>query len=273
MSHSHPQFWRAREVPPGKTCLWRLGGLRLWMQRNEPGWRIAREMGTSFDQMNVSLVPNDVAPSELEWQTIAWAGKGNHFLMRPEPPDRPVVARPEERVIVPGGERVSYYCLMPCWVRFHLGESASGNGLLRLPPWPTRPLSDTWFGDHAAGVLSYALAFPAGRVWSELPIGPHHILVPVRIENDSLEPLAFERLCLRPQYLGIYAAGPVLWASAVEVRYHGPQRASSLLYETRAPVEAHAATLVTEPAERASRSLAGFTFASPSPSDFRSRLA
>lgn len=269
---SHLHFWKPRDVPRGRTCLWRLGSLRLWIQRTETGWRIASEHGTTFDQMNASVVPNDVVPSGLEWQSLAWNSKSMAFSVRPELPERPVVAKPEERIIIPAGERITYYCLLPCWVRFVL-EGPGGSVPLQFAAWPTRHLSDTWFGDHATGTLAYALAFPAGQDWSELPIGPHHVIVPVRIENDSVEHLDFERLCLRPQYLGVYAAGSVMWSSAVNVLYHGPTRASSLHYDTDQPKEAGRASLVAEPPERASRSLAGFTFSQPSPSDFRSNLA
>jgi len=273
--NSHQQFWTPREVPAGRTCLWRLGALRLWVQRETGGWRIAYEEGTSYDQMNASLVPDDVVPTVLDWHSLAWSGKGRAFTMRPELPDRPVVAKPEARVIVPAGELVTYYCLLPCWARFQLEDApVHGGGPLCFEAWPTRRLSDTWFGDHTSGVLAYALAFPAGPDWSELPIGPHHVIVPVRIENESVEHLDFERLCLRTRSLGLYAAGRVLWSSAITVRYQGPHRASSLLYDNAAPKEAGKnAKLIAEPVERATRTLAGITFSSPSSSDFRSRSA
>lgn len=220
--------------------------------------------------MNASLVPDDVVPKALDWISIAGKGTGQAFTMRPEMPDRPVVAKPETRVIIPGGERVTYYCLLPVWVQFQLGggdEKAS----LQFSSWATRTLSDTWFGDHAGGVLAYALAFPAEREWSELPIAPHHVVVPVRIENESVEHLAFERLCLRTRYLSIFAAGRVLWSNSIRVVYNGPTRESSLFYGTEVPPEAGNAYRVTGPKEQATRSVVGVTFSSPSSNDFRSQ--
>ncbi len=268
---SHLQFWNDRDVPDGRTCLWRLGTLRMWIQRLEDSWRLAREYGTSSEQMNTSLVPNDVVPDKLEWQRLSLVKPARAFRLLPEMADRPLVARPEERVIIPSGESVTYYCLLPTWVRFSLAPAATGEWM-SFGAWPTRELAGTWFGDHASGVLGYALGIPAGRDWEQLPVGPHHVIVPVRITNGSAEHLDFERLCVRPQFLGIYAARHELWANAIDVAFHGSTRESTVRYDPHAPAEAVGAKAVAAPRERAERSLVGITFSHPSPNDFRSRI-
>ncbi|MFP4540868.1 MAG: hypothetical protein ACLFR7_04500 [Opitutales bacterium] len=272
MSHAPAQFWRPRELATDRTCLWRLGALRLWIRRDELAWRLAEEYGETFDQMNASVVPHDVVPERLEWHTIALERTHPHFFLRPELPDLPVVARPDEPVVVPAGEHMTYYCLLPAWARFCLYKEDQTT-LQAFEAWPTRRLSRTWFGDPANGLLGYALAFPFVRDWQALAILPQHVIVPVRIENASGEHLSFERLCLRPQHMGIYAGSRDLWASAVEVVFHGVNRASSLHYGTTCPREASGARLVSAARERAERSLAGITFSAPSPNDFRSRPA
>lgn len=268
---SHLQFWKEREIPAGRSCLWRLGHLRMWIQRLDDAWRLASEYGESMEPMSSALVPNDVVPSVMEWQRLALVNPARSFRFTPEMPDRALVARPEERVTIPSGERVTYYCLLPTWVRFEL-KLATRDEWQPFDSRPTRRLADTWFGDHSSGLLGYALAVPAGRDWQRLPIGPHHVIVPVRITNSSAEHLDFERLCIRPQFLGVHASRHELWSNAIDVVFHGAARESTIRYDPRPPSEAVGSRSIATPREKAERSLVGITFSHPSPSDFRSRL-
>lgn len=209
------QFWTRRTLPEDKVGLWRFGLLRLWIERRGTEWQVSVERGDTALR-NYSVVPGDVKPDLDECTVYALSQGYPDFECEPMVPDRPVVLKPHIPLVLPPGQSATYYARVPCFVRLF---AVNGAGRVLLKSLPTKVLSDTWFGDTMEGVFCYALAVSAERDPSALDAQPHHLIVPVSIHNDSDSDLPFEKLCLRLEYVDIFAGHDCLWTSTIRVHH------------------------------------------------------
>lgn len=251
------QFWSPRRIGEDRVTLARLGPLRLWLARAEKEWGYAVEYGELSHVLDIAQVPEDVLPETLDWTTVLFRTAPREFQLRPTVPDRPVVIKPLHGVTLPAGESSRFYALMPVFLELVFTEGRTEHVLGTLP---SRVLSDTWFGTAQEGEFAYSIPFPATRDFGELERYPHHIICTVEIENHAKDHLAFEKICLRPQYLGLYCGSENVWSSPVEVRNESRSRTTTVRYPKKAPEEAGDLTEVAGPKERAEKGLQRFTF-------------
>jgi len=259
-------FWEAVSLQEGKVMLCRLGSLRLWIGRASKEWGYAVERGDSLQLCDFNSVPLDVVPSDLQWERVAFREAPQELCLSPRVPDRPLVLKPSFPVKIPSKETAEFYALIPLCVGITVQK---GNRKIELGEVSTRILSDTWFGDYNEGFLCYSLAFPIERDMETLNPFPHHVLTPISLTNNSDEDLHFEKLCLRPQFLTLYATPKRIWGSEVKIIYEENERSTSLKYSNVGP-DIKGVKQIGEPAEVADRSgLKRLTFTSQFSKDLK----
>lgn len=237
----------------------RLGPLRLWLARADKEWGYAVEYGESSQVLDISQVPEDVVPQQLNWINTLFDSAPREYLLRPTVPDRPVVVKPKYPVIIPQGQSGRFYVLLPIFIKAILIDKEKE---IDLGTVASRKLSDTWFGITTEGEFCYSLPYPAELDLQLVRPRPHHILCPIVIKNHSHEALKFEKLCFRPQYLGLYCGDTHVWSSLVQVVHEGSFKGVAVNYTTQAPEGEDNLLLLAAPLRREERGLSRLTFGS-----------
>lgn len=259
------QFWASRRMGQDRVSFIRLGPMHLWLARADKEWGYAVEYGDLSQLIDISTVPSDVVPRSLEWVTTVFTDAPMDYALRPAVPDRPLVVRPIHPVRIPPGQAGTFFALIPVFIELLVTAKAQTHVLGKVP---TRVMSDTWFGDHARGELSYTLPVPAQRDLAAMETHPHQILCPVEVKNGSKDELFFEKFCIRPRHLNLYCGDQHLWASAVQVSHEGSFHASLVRYDSAAPGYESGMVEVAKAAEKADKRLQWLTFGGAFHGDF-----
>lgn len=224
------ETWKPRELDHDRPLYWRIGPLKLWVQRTADEWMVAVDREPE-DENGLQVAEAVAKPEELEWNR--WAALGDSQLVRllPVTPDRPVVVRPESPVKFPPQAEALFYARIPLWVRVVVGTE----GEVVLCEEPSLILSNSWFGDPMRGELCYSMRTSARRSLAGLPARPHRAVCPILISNRAQDQLDFERICLRVNHLNIYGSDSGLWTSEAKVTFRGEDQESRIDLEDQPP--------------------------------------
>lgn len=200
-------------LAPGETRRWRMGPKTMWVSRAREEWRIlTREGDDPLDEVLEVAEPDD-PPAGDDLRLFRFvAPPGDEFRLLPALPDRPVVVRSQEPVLILPGSTASFYISCPLWVQLWFAGATS--------PTMDRPVfrpSDTWFGPNTMdGELCYASRTSARQSLEDLAARPHRAVAPVRIRNHASTGLELTRLKLPVQQLSLFASRPgALWTERV----------------------------------------------------------
>jgi len=253
------QFWSMRRIGDARVTLIRLGPMRLWLARAEKEWGYALEHGEASEIMDIAQVPEDVVPGDLKWDNMLFQQAPREYCLRPVVPDRPIVVKPEHTVSLPQGESGTFFVKIPVFVQIVV---VSGHHELILGTVPSRVLSDTWFGNVMEGDFCYSLPYPATMERESLKPLPHQIVCTLEIQNRSDDILVFEKLCLRPRYVGIYCGNTHLWSSVVKIQHEGLFKSTHVRYSASQPDFEEGLMLITQPQKREEKGFHRLTFGS-----------
>jgi len=222
----------------GECRFWRLGRCRFWVERRAGEWRVAfaepaasgrsRESGALDEiEAGVSAAP----PSELSWLRFI-TGSGEEIIVRPALPDRPVIVRPRSPVAILPGRSARFFVRIPAWVSI---IAAHGERREILIQRPVVRLSNTWFGEPDSGELCYSFASPLAATPAEAESTPFTVVCPIAIRNEAAGPLDFQRLCVRVQYLSLYAGKESLATNELDFHYRGADQSSPITFQEEPP--------------------------------------
>lgn len=253
------QFWSPRRIGEDRVSLARLGPLRLWLARAEKEWGFACEYGEVGEILDIAQVPEDVVPANLDWITTVFSEAPREFHLKPAVPDRAVVVKPPYPVLIPPGESGTFHALVPVFITVVV---SSGRKEMDLATFPSRQLSDTWFGAPTEGEFCYSLPFNAERDLGELKPLPNHLVCPIEIQNRSGLGLKFEKLCFRPEYVGIYCGDRNLWCTPVRIQHDDSFKGTTIRYGSM-PRDAEAGMMqLASPRKREEKVFSRLTFSS-----------
>jgi hypothetical protein len=236
------RWWGEFELELGACRHWRIGALSLWVTRLEHEWQVAHCWSDDPFDDTLELERGDVEiPAALERRRYLFAKTTTRLRLSPRVADRPVVARPEQPLIIPAGETATLYVTSPPWVELSVGVPAVT--FADLPIWR---MSSTWFGeDTLEGTLCYAT-----RSRADLEPGPARgprVVTSVDLRNACDITLRVQRLALPlPQMSLFCATDGELWTEATRVAYD-PAVVAPALIESAPPRGAGTTTLLSRP--------------------------
>jgi len=216
----------------GDCKVWKLGPLELYIQRSRKEWRVGHrfDLNEEVRGRRVKAEIVEVVP-EMDWNRWPASDEGITITLTPSMPDRPLEVRPDAPLTLNPGRAVDFFVGIPAWLSISEG-GATPQFLMEVP---TRPLSDTWFGDPEEGELCYASVTSARRFIDEMDERPNRIVCPLQVRNDNDEPLLIERICLRTQFLEVFGGKNNLWAPEGRIIYRGINEANQVLFGRAAP--------------------------------------
>lgn len=183
-------WWGDFEFELGATKRWQIGPLTLWVTRLAKEWQVAFERGTELESGVEAASPSEGPPAQLERSRYLFEA-GTKLGIAVRIADRPVVARPEMPVVVPGGLHATLFVSTPVWIELSAGEPRQR--FVELPTWRS---SSTWFGvNNIEGALYYA-----ERTRARLELGSEvlraRVITSVTVNNVEHEPLRIDRIAL-----------------------------------------------------------------------------
>lgn len=242
------RWWGEHELELGACRYWRIGPLSLWVTRLEHEWQVSHRWSDDPFDSTYERERDDVEiPAGLERRRYLFVDAGKRLSLTARVADRPVVARPEQPLIIPAGESATLYVASPVWVELAVGEARRGGGPARafaeLPIWR---MPSTWFGENTLeGTLCYA-ARSRAMLEPGLARGPR-VVTSVDLRNACDVALRVQRLALPLPQMSVFCdANDGLWTEATRVA-HDLAVAEPAHIESSPPREAGPTTLVSRP--------------------------
>lgn len=273
-SNAEP-WWGEATIASGEGGFWQVGPRGVAIVRTDREWRVQHGILPAFaDTGRAGQDPVDASGREVPMDAETVRAVAEHLespattrhgfrasadLLHVQPAlaDRPIVVQPDDPLMVPAGEAITLYVSTPLWVRIAVGPDAT-----TLQEFPSRRLSDTWFGPNTRhGDLCYA-ARTAGRLDLELiPRRFHRVITPVTVRNRGAEALPVERVQLPSQYLSLYeTADRFLWTDALTLARESDDEGASVNIEKGAPSDVPDAQRIHPPRETPKSGLVMSTF-------------
>ena len=155
-------MWGEVEISDGMAAIYSAGACRTYVLRNGDEWLIAVDYEDGEDQEVVDgwRVGEGELLEGKSWKRYL-ASPNLSLSLLPALPDRAVVIRPDAPISVLPRESGTFYVSIPVWLNFIVGPANRRYGMAEIP---SVILSNTWFGDPAAGELCYSLDAPLLRV-------------------------------------------------------------------------------------------------------------
>lgn len=158
----------------------------------------------------------------------AWAdyiiNQQGQIKMLPLLPERPLVIRPENGIIIYPEENANYFVQVPLLLGIVINDKKGKEQYLR--EIPLEKLSQTWFGDPLNGELCYGIDDHLIDNLKFVSRNTEKALCKINISNKSPYPLNFTRFCLRVPYLEIYKYEQQLWTNNISVEFRSPEQYS-----------------------------------------------
>lgn len=223
-------FWEPVCIDIDTCYHWAIGPLDLWVRRDSHEWSVASRRDPQEEEDRSSAGPA-AFPKDLDYRRWNAGVLGNEISLKPVFPDRPVVIRPEQKITLLPKDEAVYFAGVPFWIQVTAGTDP-GRVLCEEK---TSVMNNTWFGSPTEGQLCYSLQTWASRDPGRLAPRPFRAVCPIRIRNNSTTALEFERLCLRVDYLNIYAGERQLWSNECRVSYVSEEKTSEVDYDKDPP--------------------------------------
>ncbi len=240
---------KAITISEGRDGHLTFGPLDLWIRRQRGEWHVASFQESDLES-RAAYWEEGTAPHDAAWERWIVGGASRSIVIRPLPPDRPIVVRPEMPVCLGPGQSTHFFIGLPLWVEVSAGSPTASEVLCDLP---SIRLSNTWFGTPQEGELCYAMRTHAHRHAADLLDRQHRCICPLQVRNSSQEVLSFERICVRCQHLHVYRGPDRFWSNVVRLSYRGRQEWSRVIYGRNPPEGSEATEVVAEPRKRVSR--------------------
>jgi len=236
-----------------------------------------KEIRLQWDQLRIRIIKRgsdllivenrDDTPSgpklgsipESDFRRYAFQSPIDAIRVQPSTPDRPLVVQPLHPLRLAPKAKADFYVSVPLNIQLSVAEDKSNKALESIR---AEILSDTWFGDLAAGVLCYAIKSRARR---ERPVIDSEVsaraLCKIQIHNESTELLHCAKFCLRLDRCHLWQSDSALWTSPISIRYNGSENLSAIDYSEKAPIEAPHSIKIATASEAPLRGLIRRTFA------------
>ena len=176
---------------------------------NNSDWRLSALDGENFGGPPVPVGETEAVKVEWDHRILSSddsAGPGTMTIF-PELPDRSLILRPPESIILPPDIRVTLYLKIPVRV----SVSSLKHGEFTLGSFAVAELSSTWQGDRAAGEPAYTLRSDPVRDPKMMSVKSWIAICTLNIHNQSPGDFDLKGLIVDPDELGIWFNGTELW--------------------------------------------------------------
>ncbi|MFK7927424.1 MAG: hypothetical protein AB8H79_04510 [Myxococcota bacterium] len=186
------------DVPNGQRARWNLGSRALWARWAPGEWLLGMQEVGDDHLLDMVCGVGDPVPDEdgAPKLRVAWDGGGS-VRLRPAPPPRALLARPDLTLSVPARRTTEVFVGIPLWGQIWVGDTLLWDqSIVRL--------SDTWFGTPLDGDLCFATRTHLSMDREAVGRKPYRAVCTVQVVNHSDEPLTLERLKIEGPCLDLW---------------------------------------------------------------------
>ena len=252
------KLWKLHRLAEGKTLFFQVGPLQLWVQRSGSEWRVAeRRLSKQCKECTLSTVAS--APKGISFRSWAFTQNFEDIRLLPCLPDRPLVVKTLTTRIIPPKKETIFFLSLPLYGELSVGKDSQHWVLTEVP---SSILSHTWIGDFFEGEGGYALKTPASYALEDVNMLPNRVICSLRVTNQGEKPLPIEKMCIRPEFLEIYATTQSLWTNEMQATFRSTKQAISIRYLPGAPTSPTKAVLLRPAAKKSKRNFLQRAFGS-----------
>lgn len=262
------KLWGQVEVQDDQCYVWKLRDLWFWVRRRRDEWFLlldrqqAKEAGRHGEDIPEEASSHPVYAEATETpQVEGWSRyvtlSQDSLRILPALPDRALVVRPFMKVSLLPDRWAQFYVAIPLWISLIAGKTKNQTV---FEEFPSKQLSNTWFGSPQSGELCYALHTPLMRVLPEQHPGDDFLICPLVIRNASSETLQFQRLCIHVDNLEIFKSKSGLVTNQVNVLFKGGAQPTQIDTQKKPPAGIEKIELLRGPREAMNRTVLRKTF-------------
>lgn len=253
-------WWGVLSPAPGVAMRWDIGPLTFVVRRCEKEWQLCHRSSSWSDDTPSSWTlseEGDIACADGTIERHVFSHTNEELLIEPLLADRSVVIKSAVPILIPAGEKVSFYVSTPLWVRVKLPQRK--HTLLDVA---TTRLSDTWFGPSTMeGELCYATTTSGRLHLDDLPVRVHRAITPVRINNAGEQSLKLEKLSLPVPFLALFDTGAHgLWTEEITLHHDERKELAQVVVGAHPPPPYNQAQRVSASRKTAEKSILLKTF-------------
>ncbi|TYB31428.1 MAG: hypothetical protein FXF47_03690 [Candidatus Mcinerneyibacterium aminivorans] len=193
-------LWDKYNLKNNKYYFFKIGYLNLWIHKKDEEWFIGYKYDTEH---HYNFLKDVKKPENIEWNQYLVSNTESNIEIKPSLPDKPLLINSKyDLYILPKSENI-YFTDIPAFITINL---VSTNESIELLSIPTKILSKTWVGNPSSenGVVSYSLTSKLYKTYEESRNNPVSIVVPLKIQNNSLTPFNFTALNIENRFLSIF---------------------------------------------------------------------
>jgi hypothetical protein len=235
------------QIMPGNHKVFTLENFSLGAKREKDGWVLLNPYPLSPDV--------DKKPDFTEGEYFQ-TGKSNTIHLAPSLPEKPLVFK-GSKLHLGSGQKLTFFLTIPLSVQVFFSKIQSEN---LIKEYPTKRLSDTWFGEVFGGEPAYSLGTVFYMSLKETESCSLEAICPIIIYNNSPGVLEVQRLIIRVENLTLYLKDGNIITSSIIVEYKGKEIISSASYHYSKVFHGEKAEILANPRSDASKSLLNINF-------------
>jgi hypothetical protein len=241
-------WWGRHSIEAGRTDMWQIGPLNLWIEHLPFQWRLSWKHGDDWLDPRVRALQEatpESIPSDVESLICAYgSGAREELVFAPTLPNRALVARLSPSLHVLPGEDVNLYVVSPLWLRIEMAQPSK-----LLHEIPVFRLSDTWFGPMTgAGELAYASSSSAFLDLRQVPLRLHCVITAMNIRNLGSDALKLDRVSVPlPRLSLFYSPRTGFWTDTVSLERKDDRELATLRLDRQPPPDASPTQFITGP--------------------------
>jgi hypothetical protein len=231
MDRTGTAVWDRINISLKQCVAWRFPTRSIWVERMDNEWHV---LSLAQEGWRGTVRREPVARAQKPESSL-W----RHYLHKEvgpvQPisilPDKPLVVRPDRALTLLPGQKALFFLEVPVWFRL----CTTVPRRLRIFEEAIMVLSKTWFGDPITGELCYGLATRLHQGMDSVEPSAFLAICPLSIANDSDTDLQFEKICLHVENLSVFRGSRRLWTNKLNVVFRGPEQATQIEIDRRAP--------------------------------------
>lgn len=203
------------QVLPGNSKTIALENSSLEIKREKEGWFL--------------YMPNENENKEASKQQNAFqgdyfqTGKSNSLIINPALQAKPLVFKGSNLMVAPQ-QKLTFFIKTPLILQVFYAKILPEN---LLKEYPSKRLSDTWFGEPDSGEPAFSIGNEFSLDFDAVETNAVEAVCPVTVYNNSATLLEIQRLIIRVENLALYQIEEKIITSLVKIEYKGKDINSS----------------------------------------------
>ena len=248
-------IWGKHEGKPTEHILIQGGYCCLELNHFPGGWAVKNTKRS--EPQDEFMLSTETGVQHPENSHLFQTGRSDILYIQPALPPKPVVFRNNKTVSIRPHQTLRIYIAVPLYVQLYYKVPDSGH---LLAEYETERLSDTWFGEPDSGTPAFSVGSRFSLHSEELQISKHEALIPINIQNTSIQLLELQRLIIRVELMNLYLVGQQMVSDLTSIEFKGPDQSGHLQFATDKNIHGTNPALLSKARQASNRNILEHSF-------------